>query len=345
VLQRAGIAEFGIADFGGPALLTGEALEVLALRPGATSSEIKEAYRDLVKVWHPDRFGSDLRLREKAELQLKRINEAYRVLQSNADADGLHAAGSESASGSSARDASFSGVYGQRYSASPIPPNGRGRSGGNRVAVGWMYRGLGIAMILLAVYFVTEHHPMEYAGSSRDSAGQQAPEASRGERGVHAAEGSRAAGRPRGIGRANGPGFHVRSLSAAETDRMETLCARQRELAGQAAYQSCLKAQLDVMTNPAGRPDLSALRKGERESIESVCAGARRLHGPESYNRCETEQVASLAAEPARPELSTLNDADRSSIESACAQVKNREGPAAYNRCLDRLIRTLAAAR
>ena len=348
MLQRAGIAEFGIADFGGPALLTGEALEVLALRPGATSSEIKEAYRDLVKVWHPDRFGSDLRLREKAELQLKRINEAYRVLQSNADADGLRAAGSESVSGASPPDASFSGVYGQRYSASPIPRNGRGRSGGNWVrAGGRIYLGLALSVILLAGYFVIEHDPIERgpmlnAGSSRDSAGQQAPEASRG---VHAAEGSRAAGRPRGIGRANGPGFHVRSLSAAETDRMETLCARQRELAGQAAYQSCLKAQLDVMTNPAGRPDLSALREGERESIESVCAGARRLHGPESYNRCETEQVASLAAEPARPELSTLNDADRSSIESACANAKNREGPAAYNRCLERLIRTLAAAR
>jgi hypothetical protein len=102
---------------------------------------------------------------------------------------------------------------------------------------------------------------------------------------------------------------------------------------------------LDVITNPAGKPDLSALREAERESIESVCAGARRLHGPESYNRCETEQVASLAAEPARPELATLNDADRSSIESACANAKNREGPAAYNRCLERLIRTLAAAR
>jgi curved DNA-binding protein CbpA len=64
-------------------LLTSEAFDVLSLRPGATPSEIKEAYRDLVKVWHPDRFGSDVRLREKAELQLKLINEAYRTLQSS----------------------------------------------------------------------------------------------------------------------------------------------------------------------------------------------------------------------------------------------------------------------
>src|SRR5206468_12238720 len=46
------------------ALLRNEALDVLALRPGASALEIKGAYRDLVKVWHPDRFGSDPRLRE-----------------------------------------------------------------------------------------------------------------------------------------------------------------------------------------------------------------------------------------------------------------------------------------
>jgi curved DNA-binding protein CbpA len=32
-------------------------------------------------VWHPDRFGSDVRLRQKAEDKLKQVNEAYRVLQ------------------------------------------------------------------------------------------------------------------------------------------------------------------------------------------------------------------------------------------------------------------------
>jgi curved DNA-binding protein CbpA len=57
-------------------LLIREAFDVLGLRPGAPSSEIKEAYRDLVKVWHPDRFGSDPRLRQRAEVKLKEINEA-----------------------------------------------------------------------------------------------------------------------------------------------------------------------------------------------------------------------------------------------------------------------------
>jgi hypothetical protein len=352
-VRRLALEDAEIDEFGGPALLTVEALDILALRPGATPSEIKEAYRDLVKVWHPDRFGNDGRLRQKAELQLKLINEAYRVLQSDPGAGGMYASGS-SVSSSAPGNTWSSGAYEVRQSASRVPWNRRGRSSGNGLSARWIYRGLGISVILLASYFAIEHDRTHGAGSSGDSVAEQpagtpirqTPEASQGGRVVHSRDSNGAGIRPRGAARSEGPRqFHVRSLSAAETDRLETLCSRQKELWGQVVYQSCLKAQLDVMTHPAGKPDLSALGKAERESIESVCSEARRLRGPDGYNRCATEQVASLAAEPARPDLSTLNDADRNSIESACTHAKNREGPAAYNRCLDRWMRTLAAAR
>jgi len=42
------------------------ALEILGLGPDATPEAIKQAYRDLTKVWHPDRFQNDLRVRLKA---------------------------------------------------------------------------------------------------------------------------------------------------------------------------------------------------------------------------------------------------------------------------------------
>ena len=42
---------------------------------------MKKAYRDLSKVWHPDRFAEDPTLQIKAEEQLKAINQAYRNLQ------------------------------------------------------------------------------------------------------------------------------------------------------------------------------------------------------------------------------------------------------------------------
>src|SRR5262249_10484742 len=56
-------------------------LRVLGLAHGATEQTIKEAYRDLVKVWHPDRFGTDPRLRQKAEEKLRELNSAFEYLQ------------------------------------------------------------------------------------------------------------------------------------------------------------------------------------------------------------------------------------------------------------------------
>lgn len=55
-------------------------LELLGMKPGASVQEIKAAYRDLAKVWHPDRFAHDPRLQEKAQDKLKEINEAYEAL-------------------------------------------------------------------------------------------------------------------------------------------------------------------------------------------------------------------------------------------------------------------------
>ncbi len=56
-------------------------LAVLGLGPAATQDEIKEAYRDLTRVWHPDRFSGDPRLQKKAEEKLKEINGAFERLR------------------------------------------------------------------------------------------------------------------------------------------------------------------------------------------------------------------------------------------------------------------------
>ena len=58
---------------------------LLELDPAASDDEVKRACRDLTKVWHPDRFGDDPRLRQKAEEKLRMILEAYEsVLASRA---------------------------------------------------------------------------------------------------------------------------------------------------------------------------------------------------------------------------------------------------------------------
>lgn len=57
-------------------------LQTLGLEAGASREDVKKAYRDLSKVWHPDRFAEDPTLQRRAEEQLKAINDAYRHLES-----------------------------------------------------------------------------------------------------------------------------------------------------------------------------------------------------------------------------------------------------------------------
>jgi hypothetical protein len=47
------------------------ALRVLELDSRATEKQIKDAYRMMIKVWHPDRFQGDESLRWSAEQKLK----------------------------------------------------------------------------------------------------------------------------------------------------------------------------------------------------------------------------------------------------------------------------------
>jgi hypothetical protein len=59
-----------------------KAYDLLGVRPGVSNRDLKAAHRDLAKVWHPDRFGHDPRLQEKAQEKLKEINEAYEQISS-----------------------------------------------------------------------------------------------------------------------------------------------------------------------------------------------------------------------------------------------------------------------
>lgn len=61
---------------------TGEAhLQTLSLDRTASFEEVREAYQDLVMVWHPDRFMHHPRLYKKAEEKLKQVNQAYAYLK------------------------------------------------------------------------------------------------------------------------------------------------------------------------------------------------------------------------------------------------------------------------
>ena len=51
--------------------------EILELEPDASLDDAKQAYKDLVNIWHPDRVSNNPRLKQKAEEKLKEVNLAY----------------------------------------------------------------------------------------------------------------------------------------------------------------------------------------------------------------------------------------------------------------------------
>ena len=267
-----------------------------------------------MKVWHPDRFGSDARLRAKAEEKLKQINQAYMVLRS----DSGEAAGS-----------------GGSPAAVRVRPT---RSRSITTAGLWVARSLAVLLLVILGFVVLKVvrrlRSFETPEPPAAAQAQDVPSA------PSAAASSSGSGQPRQAGIEP---FHVTALSEAQTAQLDEACAAQQ--ADSAAHQRCVEAQLGLMTNAAGAPDLSALDQAEHESIESTCATAKRGGGDSGFNRCLREQMAAFAADPARPDLTALGETDRSQIETACRNTKEQRGPAAYNRCRIRLVQLLARSR
>ncbi|BAY24699.1 heat shock protein DnaJ domain-containing protein [Calothrix sp. NIES-2100] len=58
-----------------------DCLAILGLKPGVSQAQVKLAYRNLVKIWHPDRFA-DKQQKQQAEEKIKKINAAYNYLKS-----------------------------------------------------------------------------------------------------------------------------------------------------------------------------------------------------------------------------------------------------------------------
>src|SRR6476659_4158732 len=64
---------------------------VLGLKPGASLDEINQAYKDLARIWHPDRMPQDDPDRQhEAHEKLKEINEARDLLRSCYAKQGAH---------------------------------------------------------------------------------------------------------------------------------------------------------------------------------------------------------------------------------------------------------------
>lgn len=61
--------------------------EILGVKEGCSKEEIKKAYRELAKKYHPDQYGNNP-LKDLAEEKMRELNEAYDYLMKNVDNSG-----------------------------------------------------------------------------------------------------------------------------------------------------------------------------------------------------------------------------------------------------------------
>lgn len=148
-----------------------DAYRLLDLDPGASDEEVKRACRDLTKVWHPDRFGNDPRLRQKAEEKLKTILEAYETIRVSRAAGAAGATKTPESDGRDTRDAGTPVAESERGIVSTVWRHGARALFAAAVAVLVLLRrptpaGLAVALALLGLsaWFVARMRAAEREG-------------------------------------------------------------------------------------------------------------------------------------------------------------------------------------
>jgi len=320
-------------------------LKALDLEPGATWEEVKQAYRTLAQVWHPDRFPEGRSVHETAEERLKEINAAYGWLARHRAVLGTFAAPGASGfagtgapgfagappSGEKSRDPAWDTAYDPFPAAAARAARRRRR---RATQIGWLQGiaiagivGIGVGLLVLSsrevgVPFGSLREPPSADDGNYPAAGRA---------NLH----SGPAADSSIVGVRDGPqrAPSLAGLNAAEWRMVESACQSEKA-EDPKAYYGCLRNRVSELEGSVGRPDLSGLALEERRMVESACSSDGREGGPAAYYRCLTNQWAQLTESAVRPDLSGMSAGERERVESTCRPEGDMSGPAAFYRCL-----------
>lgn len=87
---------------------------VLGVKPDASDEEVKRAYRELARKYHPDNYQNNP-LADLAEEKMKEVNEAYEAItriRSGGSASGSYGGGGYASGGASASQGGYAGASG-----------------------------------------------------------------------------------------------------------------------------------------------------------------------------------------------------------------------------------------
>jgi hypothetical protein len=321
--------------------------ELLGISPTASDAEVATAYRDLVKVWHPDRFQHEPpRLQALAQEKLKSINLAYEQIQKSRPRAGRKSTRSAAQQTQQHKDHHY-----RAPSGDPPPGNSRDSntaatrekstvrkaphtSSSIRV---WLIVVAGVVLLrgFIAVVGADRYttQPPEPTQVGDGSSGSGVPAANKLPEATTSTWQS--------------PEPKTSEPKELKSDGLSPGPDRQRP-----APLSTVQNTPDASDSPAGASPASSdlvlqdLDSDQQASIESVCGYDKYVKGPVAYDRCVKRHLGALNkhANQQLPDLDPLSSDERASIESVCGYDKYVTGPVAYDRCLRRQLALLKAS-
>jgi len=323
-----------------------EALKILGLPPDANLKEIKQAYKDLVTVWHPDRFANNPRLHDKASEKLKELNIAYNEVISFYQNMIF-----------TERTAHFQETPQPQPPPpenTPFYPSEKPKTSSTNIRY---FSFMIVLCIAVVIFFIWGQDDKTKNDSSRSlpekiksSPVVMVPAQTSYESKLGKITGNQTPDNLVITSQQDIPKSSQELQIKSEKVMKQMIIPRitddksnhQASNRNQPAQEIKIKKTSAVRSSAktAETPDISSLSEDEQASIKSACSESK-LTGLSGYNTCLQNKIFLLTQGEKSPDLSRLTIEEKSSLEAVCSSAKFKDGPVSYNRCLKHQLSTL----